>query len=157
MKWIERKDLDFSFEWPYRPLNKIKGITIHHTGMESQSIEDLHAFFKNKTTARGTKYPGISYHVVINDEGVFVINDFDRKTWHSANNNSKWISLAIMGNFEEQELSFCTKNMIRFAVQTIKAVLGNHLEVEPHSKFKNTKCPGKNLSDFIQSEYKPIT
>jgi len=154
MNWIERKELDFDYEWKERPISNIKGITIHHTGgPTNQKINDLHNYFKTKKTKKGTKYPGMAYHIVINDEGVFVCNGFDRKTWHSAGNNSKWLSIAVSGNFEKKEVPFSTKNMIRFAIETVKAVLGNDLELKCHSDFKNTKCPGKHLKEFIVSEF----
>lgn len=127
-------------EWPQRKAEDVTTLVIHHTAGGSfetpQTISEYHRL--------RNKWACIGYTWTIDDAGVVVqCNSLTDKANHAKNNNSHTAGLALIGNFDEHQMSEAMKASARAYVADIKRVHGIK-RVVFHCDLKATACPGRH-------------
>jgi hypothetical protein len=135
---------DMSF--PTRSMSDIEGLVIHHSATQSQSIRSIAQFH---TEMR--KWPGISYHFAIDQQGViYQMNSLTDCSYHAQGYNRRTIGMVLLGNFQE---GWMPEPMLESLI-----VMNEHLRDEYNLKYavlhkdtKKTACPGK----FAEMDIRP--
>lgn len=82
-----------------RTLASIKKVVVHHSGTVTGSAE---AYARYHTGS--LKWPGIGYHIVIEQDGtVKLCNDLESISYHSGNANSYSVGVSMTGDFSQNE------------------------------------------------------
>ena len=101
---------------------------------------------------------GCSYAISIHPNGkVIQMNDFEEHTPSVGGMNSKVISIAFVGNYEENELP---EIMLERACQIYKAFTAYDEDNDDfkikrfgvHKDYRNTACPGKYVVEALKKE-----
>jgi hypothetical protein len=139
-------------------------ITVHHSalpggdGSLTQSIEAVKRIQRDHVTNRG--YGDIGYHYLIDPVGrVFEGRSLDWQGAHSGtassgrNNNPKNVGICLLGDFEA---SRPTPAAIASLDRMVAEIRGHYKlpasAVKPHSYWKDTLCPGRNMSPWLRKQ-----
>lgn len=132
----------FGSMWGERPLEDAEiTLFLHHTvtskNATTEDINNIHL---------GNGWVGASYHVSVEDDGdVNLINLFNKLTWHTKGNNTKGLSLVLVGNYETELVSEDMEKSTRAVVDVLCNQSGlNIVSIKPHKQVRATLCPGKN-------------
>ncbi|WP_299368326.1 peptidoglycan recognition family protein [Winogradskyella sp.] len=128
-----------------RLLSDIDKIIVHHAGVEGQTAEDYARYHVN-TKGR----PGISYHLVIEKDGLAVIgNPLENVPWHTSGENERSIGIVLSGNFDETQPTPAQLRTLELVIRDIRNQLPQPIEVYGHQDFAATSCPGDNLYPLL--------
>lgn len=139
-------------------------ITVHHSalpggdGSLSQSVEAVKRIQRDHVTNRG--YGDIGYHYLIDPVGrVFEGRSLDWQGAHSGtassgrNNNPKNVGICLLGDFEDTRPSPAA---IATLDRMVAEIRGHYklpaAAVKPHSYWKDTLCPGRNMSPWLRKQ-----
>jgi len=120
-------------------------IIIHHTASSGdRQLIDFYNFHKNER-----KFTSIAYSFIISPNGVVnQLHQLNESTNHCSNYNQKSIGVCLEGNFDESNPTFLQKLNLIILVNYLKYKYNvSKTNIIPHSKFRDTDCPGKNF-DF---------
>ena len=124
----------------YRSIDLIKEVVVHHSATETGSPE---LFAKFHVDHRN--WPGISYHIVIDAKGIaYRCNKYDVISYHTSGRNLNAIGICLIGNFEKHEVPKVQIDKLFEILEEIQEHVGPY-EVNWHSKYRATSCPGKHL------------
>lgn len=133
-----RGKLPTNGDYPYREMERVKTIIVHHSATKGQSIQSLAEFHVHVR-----EWPAIAYHFAVGWDGkVYQLNDVDLKTNHAAGWNTKSIGVCMVGDFQEgplpeEEAIACERLVIYLRdMYGITSVLF-------HRDTRKTLCPGK--------------
>lgn len=149
---LETKELPrhLTKEYDKRPLNDTDSLTIfiHHTAVKADaSIEAIANYHVNHNG-----WPGIGYHSAITLEGnVLILNDLHTISYHTRGQNTKGISIVLLGDYNENLLN---ENQINTLTLLTEALCETLLikSIKPHRAAFNasTSCPGNNAFNQIK-------
>lgn len=136
-------------QWRNRPFDSITPITlfIHHTvtskNANTEQLNNIHL---------GNGWAGLSYHITIEYDGdINLINLFDKLTWHTKGNNMKGLSIALVGNYEENKVSNEMEDSVRKTIDFLCNHSGlNIVAIKPHKAVKATLCPGEYATETFK-------
>ncbi|MFV9552086.1 N-acetylmuramoyl-L-alanine amidase [Algibacter sp. PT7-4] len=125
-------------------------IWVHHTAVSSSaSIEAI-----NNYHVKHNGWPRIAYHSAIEPDGdILILNHLSTISYHTKNQNTKGISIVLLGNYNEDEITqkqLKSLKQITEALCTIlpiKAIKGHR-----DSKHSNTTCPGNKAYKKLKHE-----
>lgn len=140
--------LPFNFKWPYRSLDSITDISIHHSATTSGSALSYAISHNKKITKKGNKWGGIGYHFVIDRDGTInKTNPLTANSYHNGYNNSVAVGICVTGNFEIQSLTPDQEVSIFKLVEKLNKDLKNVSYLDSHGDYPNasTKCAGSSL------------
>jgi hypothetical protein len=142
--------------YPKRPLQDVKGVTIHHSGIGipdwrgAPTIAEYHV--------RHYDWPGAGYTYYIDRSGaIYQLWDIERKTNHTGGHNAQWIGICLDGAFTEgriptdAQLTICNELIKHITVMLGRPVSGIELYsksktkpflVAGHKELNDTVCPG---------------
>ena len=130
-----------------RDINKITGITIHHTASTvNNSIRDIYDIQCNKFIKIG-----ICYNFIIRKNGdIIKCHKYDELLSHAPNANTTDIAICLDGNFEIEEPTKEQVESLKYLIHYIKSQFNitrirGHQDVEGNA----TACPGVNLEKII--------
>lgn len=137
-----------------RPLDAIRGITLHYTaGPLDQTAEQIAAYQTSAEaagqTGEGVPFPAIAYTILVTGDGIpNLCHDLDRRTWHSAaivdglSRNLTRIGICFTGVSEPNAAQIAG---LAEAIDWCERQLGRQLPIEGHRDAPYaTKCPGSN-------------
>lgn len=124
-----------------REQNEITHISVHHTGVDGSPAG--HANFHIR---KGDG--GIAYHVLIEKDQIYQVNNLLALTWHTQSNNYHTIGISVEGNFTKRDLTQKERDCLYAAILTVmnlfdipvRNVLGHHEFPGCH-----TSCPGFSM------------
>lgn len=127
----------------------IRRISVHHTGVEGGTPAghaNYHINKKTPTTPDG--YGGIAYHIYVNRNHIYQVNDLLALTWHTGSNNYDTIGIAIEGDFTKRNLTNEERQALYGAIITVMEIFNIPVEnVRGHREMTNdTSCPGFNMN-----------
>lgn len=132
-----RDKLPTNGDYPYRQMERVNTIIVHHTATKGTSIRSLAEFH-----VQYREWPGIGYHFAVGWDGrVYLLNDVDRMTNHAAGWNTKSIGVAMVGNFQETALPELESVATQRTVLFLKERYGID-RVLFHRDTRRTLCPG---------------
>ncbi|MFO0190333.1 MAG: peptidoglycan recognition family protein [Planctomycetia bacterium] len=134
-------------EYPQRDTTGLKYIIIHHTATRGQTLRSISEFHVEQR-----KWAGIAYHFAVgHDATKFLLNDVDRRTNHAQGINTRSIGIALIGNYDTNDIN---DGMVLSTMEIIERLRAEHgpLEVLFHSDTKPTDCPGR----FARMKFIPI-
>ena len=124
--------------YPRRDPKIVIGYVVHHTGAPPQSpvvIANYHITKKD--------WAGAGYHYAILRGKILILNDISVISNHTANMNTKYVGVVVIGNYEVAEVDSRDLRALE--------ILHKHLSdsgisvMTWHRAVKNTQCPGKYL------------
>lgn len=131
-----------------RSINDIKNIIVHHSGTDSGSAE---AFARYHVESNG--WPGIGYHYVIDKLGnIYRCNRLETISYNTSGNNFDSVGVCLIGNFDKVMASDVQMLALRNLTDNLVGHLGP-LEINWHSKYKDTTCPGKYLTQQLEETF----
>lgn len=133
-----------------RDLDQPLTIFLHHTATSKDAsidvINDIHL---------DNDWPRISYHMAVDDDGdIYFLNDINKLTWHTKGNNSKGISIVMIGNYENYAPSEDMEESVRLLVDLLCDVeVLNIVSIKGHRDVKATLCPGAHAYEAFSDLY----
>ena len=128
-----------------RPVENIQGAVFHHTASRGQTLRSIAQYHVERRN-----WPGIAYHYAIGYDGhIFLLNDPTVASYHTQGYNSRTISIVLIGNYHERELS----EEMKRSIVLICSYLGIEYDLKflwMHSETRPTICPGKYATDFLE-------
>ncbi len=165
-KIVSRNESGEKLTWPLEYPEKVSKIFIHHTG-SSNNLDDpkklLRSIYKSHAMTRG--WGDIGYNYIIDTKGNVYEGRYGGEGVVGAHvgpmGNRGSIGIAIMGNYNEDEMTQETKNAL-VALLSDKTKLygidpagsgyfrGVYLpNITGHESVMETSCPGKNISKIL--------
>lgn len=131
--------------YPTRPAEAIQGAVFHHTASRGQTLRSIAHYHVERRN-----WPGIAYHYAIGYDGhIFLLNDPTVASYHTQGYNRKTMSIVLIGNYHEREMSDAMKR----SVVLLCSYLGIEYDLQylwMHSETKSTACPGKYAKEFLE-------
>ena len=149
---IDKLPTHKSKKYPYRALQSIDTIAIHHSlTSDLRGSKDVYAFAQYHVTHND--WPGIGYHYVIDNDGtVYKTNPAINKSYHVGKHNKRSIGICLVGDFRTDELPYVQYEAMYELVQTCMKVYKIDIDrVLGHSEFSGyswKKCPEINMEEF---------
>ena len=131
---------NFQYKEPLISLNlqKLFFIILHHIEAEQATPEEIDTWHKENG------WNGFGYNEYIRKDGTVYVGRGDNIGAQCAGMNSKSYGIAVEGNynteFEMPDVQF--KSLLE-RVEYNKSRFPNSVEITPHSRFVDTKCPGQ--------------
>lgn len=156
---------------PARPALMIKNsggwkrITVHHSaeaepapldGSVESSAAALRLIQRSHLKGKTPPWGDIGYHYLIDPDGrVFQGRDLSWQGAHAkGENNVQNIGICLLGNFDEERPAQAALESLRKLLDSLRKTYRiPRTEVHKHSEFRNTDCPGKLLTPWVD-EYR---
>ncbi len=168
-KTVKKDESGRLLKWPLEyPKLPIKALIIHHTASQEDAITDtyaaMRAIYYYHTVSRG--WGDIGYNYLIDEYGNVFEGRYGGDTVvgaHTADFNVGSVGVAIIGNYEENEVKFdAVRSLIHLLTdlsekynldpEDIVSMRGENLYViSGHSDAQSTACPGKYLYEKLAS------
>lgn len=149
---ISTKDLPehISKEYGERNLEDSLYIFIHHTASPSSAkIENIAKWHVNNNG-----WARIGYHSGIKSNGdILILNSLRTLSYHTRGNNTKGISIVLLGNYNEEELTDAQLKSLKIVTEAlcqnlkIKGIMGHR-----DAPGASTSCPGDNAYKLLEKE-----
>lgn len=130
-----------------RQVSDITHICVHHMGVPGfvsknplKEIDSIHTYHKYTLG-----WPGIGYHIVVAEDGWYLVNPLDVVSWHVAYHNSYTVGLIFLGDYTNGgQPSDAMILHAQDAVDYVKDQASASITILGHSDFSgnNTACPG---------------
>lgn len=131
-----------------RRMDQIKMIIVHHFAWDT-SIERV-----AKMHVEENGWPGIGYHIVINDKaGINLCNSLDTVSYHCGGHNTRSVGIALAGDFSHSLPTPYMLAQLSFAIDLVEFAVGRDLPVFPHSTFRPTECPGDPIRNYMKQRW----
>lgn len=134
-------------------------VTVHHTAGRSctkvsDSIKEMQGYQADHMY-REHEWGDIGYHFVIDGAGrIFEGRHTDILGTHAGGANLDNIGIAVMGNYNVEELNERQKTTLRRLIAFLALRYGSDTSrrdfIQPHSHYKGTDCPGSRILAFLQ-------
>jgi hypothetical protein len=128
-----------------RDESRIEGAVFHHTATNGQTLRSIAQYH-----IEARKWPAIAYHYAIGYDGhIFLLNDPTTISYHTQGYNSRTISIVLIGNYQNNELSREMKN----SIVVLSSYLNTLYDLQfmwMHSETKSTACPGNYAKEYLQ-------
>lgn len=142
-----RNELPISADRPYkhRPEEWIEGCFWHHSASKGQTIRNLASYH-----VEVRQWGGLAYTYAIGWDGtIFLCNDPTTLSFHTSGYNSRAISVVLVGDYHEKEMSEAMKvSVIRLAAHLKDKY--NLRYVALHKDVKATACPGSHAEPWLR-------
>ena len=139
-----RGTLPTNGEYPLRDMERVDAVVIHHTATQGQTLRTMAEFHVER---RG--WQGIGYHYAVGYDGtIYYLNDAERRTNHTAGNNSRTIGIALVGNMERNPMPAAQRSSLIALVYYLREIYGTTY-IHPHCHYSPTLCPGKGTHDAV--------
>ncbi len=136
------------------PMEPIYRLTVHHSGNAEDATGDSKAQLRQFERAhKGKGWACIGYHFIIARDGtVFEGRPLKFQGAHATGqNNVGNVGICLMGNFDQRPVPKAQLDSLRSVLDRLRAQYGiDRSEVEGHSHYKTTDCPGKYLRQFVE-------
>lgn len=142
-----------------QPMKEIYRITIHHTAMPDDELSDLGGDSKIRMQKillwhkHHNQWADVGYHYVIDQNGkVWEGRSIQYQGAHAGKEefNIGNIGVVLVGNFETHEFPEIQKKALSEFIHYLRKqyhISANN--VFAHETFTGTKCPGKNVTPFV--------
>ena len=128
-----------------REESRIEGAVFHHTATRGQTLTSIAQYH-----IEARKWPGIAYHYAIGYDGhVFLLNDPTTISYHTQGYNSRTISIVLIGNYQNNDLS----DEMKRSIIVLSSYLNTLYDLQfmwMHSETKSTACPGRHAREYLQ-------
>lgn len=135
--------------FPLRPLSQVDTVVVHHSGTDYSNFErHLKAIHRYHIGNRG--WPGIAYHYAIKKDGtIYWLGPASTIRYHAGHweTNQRSVAVLIPGNNPSPTLEQIES--LLGLISRLIDITGNDISVIPHSKVRQTYCPGDNLRRLI--------
>ncbi|MCX5795301.1 MAG: N-acetylmuramoyl-L-alanine amidase [Elusimicrobia bacterium] len=132
-------------------------VTVHHTDGHPRtelaaSIEEMRGYQSFHMNGHG--WNDIGYHFVIDGAGrVFEGRHTDVLGAHAEGANQDNIGIALMGDYNRDQLSVAQKDILRHLITFLALKYQTDPRqsgfIQPHKHFNQTDCPGRNVVAFL--------
>lgn len=123
-----------------RSLEDSLTIFIHHTAVDADvPIENIAKYHVNH---KG--WPAISYHSAVETDGdILLLNDFSTISYHTKGQNTKGISIVLLGNYQKDEMSEDQIESVKIITDALCSVLKiKAIKAHRDAPGASTSCPG---------------
>jgi N-acetylmuramoyl-L-alanine amidase len=135
------------FRYSTRRPSQVDRVVLHHSASKGMSIDDIARFH-----VRENKWPGIGYHIVINQDGTgYLVNKLDLQSYHCKGNNFRSIGICVNDNCENQVPTEKAEHML-CQILTVIALYFHEVDIFGHKELGSTKCPG-SLFPLAEMKY----
>ena len=127
-----------------RELGQVQHIVIHHTSSDSDTLLSVTQYHASPNHICPNGCPGISYHYVIDGNGViYQTQPLDKVSYHVGGHNTTSIGVGLLGNFDAREVPqrqyVALIRILRRLVRKFPtAKIGGHRDLKD-----STICPGR--------------
>jgi len=131
-----------------RDLSEIWEVVFHHTGgPTSQTPADIAAYHSGPNHICDDGCAGIGYHLMI-DRGanIYLTQPLNRVSYHTGGRNSKTVGIALIGDYNELEVTPAIAAAMRFAFRYVEKAVDRQLFITGHREHRDTTCPGRNVN-----------
>lgn len=141
-------------EYERRNLSEVTHLIVHHTagefeflptGTDEINIRSLGIMHVNLEDS-----PGIAFHRIIGGDGViYKTQPLEHILPHTQGMHKNSVAVAVIGNYDQQELTAIQALALASCLQEIEVLRQGRVTIAPHSAFRETSCPGKNIRDSL--------
>ena len=136
------------------PMEPIYRLTVHHSGDAEDATGDPKAHLRQFEKAHKVKgWACIGYHFIIDRNGtVYEGRPLKYQGAHATGDNNKGnVGICLMGNFDTRSVPKAQLDSLKAVLDRLRAQYSiDRSEVEGHSHYKTTDCPGKYLRQFVE-------
>jgi hypothetical protein len=137
------------------PMNGISRITVHHSGIISESVRSkpdaarMLVSIRSGHLAQG--WADIGYHYIIDPQGqVWEGRPVRYQGAHVKENNEHNLGIMVMGNFDvERPTPEALATLDTFVADRMRGYEVPVNRVFTHQEIKPTACPGRNLQSYM--------
>lgn len=126
-------------------------VILHHSGTEFHGPRTIRAIQNYHQNNNG--WNDIGYHFLISPDGdIYEGRPTGVIGAHCGGHNAGSIGICLVGNYSASEVpirSLQSLDALLDMLEQAHGILPD--EVHPHSEFKNTECPGKELKKYIHN------
>ena len=131
-------------------------ITVHHTTDNPKFPKKNNAVFARvvqKYHQNERKWADIAYHYLVAKDGEILEGRLMNKLGaHVKNHNKGNIGIALLGDFERDEMPDKQKQALKSLIQALQERFNiSRNELYGHNDLRDTSCPGKNALAFVNS------
>lgn len=150
---IDAKELPKHLTKTYRKRTLEDSITIfiHHTAVDADvAIENIAKYHVNHNG-----WPEIGYHSAVKPNGdILLLNDFEEISYHTRGQNTKGISIVLLGNYNEDKIGKDQLKSIKLITDALCKIL-KVKAIKGHQDAPNarTSCPGSNAQRVLEEVY----
>jgi hypothetical protein len=140
-------------------------VTVHHTDGHPRTaltaaIEEMRGYQAYHMNKRG--WADIGYHFVMDGAGrIFEGRHTDVLGAHAEGANHDNVGIAVMGNYNRQQLSAGQKDMLRHLITFLALKYQTDPRqngfIQGHQHFNNTDCPGRNIAAYLAELRQGVT
>lgn len=130
-------------EWvtgPRKP-EEIDTIVIHHTASDAPLKNQA------KYHVDHQKWPGIGYHLAIDEGRIKQCNDLLSMTFHASGNNTYTVSIVVNADLSKREMTSQERELLYAAILTVKRLLPIK-HIVGHNELCPTACPCTSMNQI---------
>lgn len=139
------------------PSSTFKKLTVHHTTEPTSQVKSEEELLRiiQKYHQQTKNWGDIAYHFLISHDGkIYQGRDLSYSGAHVYGHNEGNIGIAILGNYDEHELTEIQINTLRNLIDALREKYDiPKNEVFGHKELGKTDCPGKHTIEFL-NEYR---
>lgn len=142
--WDESKG-PLYFPKGFRPeatKEEIDTIVIHHTASNAPLANQANYHVNTH------KWPGIAYHVVIDEQKIKQTNDLHSMTFHSGGWNTNTIAVCINADLSKREMTSRERELLYAAILSVKAAVPTITQIVGHNELNDTACPCTSMEQI---------
>lgn len=130
----------------YGKREKTTAIIVHHT-VTTAPISNMAT-----STVNNKDYPGLGYHLVIERDRLYQVNDLDTESYHAKGWNDESVGIAIVGDLTKRPMTDTERMLLYGAILTVKGLYGTITDVYGHNeaaelaKVGGTECPATDCN-----------
>lgn len=131
--------------------DEIDTIVIHHTASDAP-LANQASYHVNSH-----KWPGIAYHLVIDQNRLKQCNDLFSMTFHASSWNTNTVAVCINANLSKRSLTEQERKLLYAAILTVKALIPTIKYIKGHNEVPNnaTACPCISM-ELVRSDIEKI-
>ena len=144
-----RHDLVQWRQYPWRPLNQIKYLVVHHSAVAWDSTAlAIHNYHRDVLG-----WPGIGYHFLVHQTGVIeYVGDVMQMRYNVANRNHEVVGVCLPGDFTNEPPSPPQLVSAHHILANLQWALGWFVSIVGHKEIAlpdyATACPGNTWSQW---------
>ena len=143
-------------QYARRDLSLVRGIAIHHSGVDTDPYSD-HAAAAAGYHISSLGWPGMAYHVTFQKENNVwlpqLCQPLDRISYHVAGRNAELVGIMLPGDYTAREPENSLLQAARQVVAEVQYTFGAFLPVRGHREWAlpefPTACPGDSYTRWL--------
>lgn len=110
-------------------------LIVHHTASDAPLVNQANYHVNTH------KWPGIAYHVIIDELKIKQTNDLHSMTFHAGGWNTNTIAVCINADLSKREITSRERELLYAAILSVKAAVPTIKTIKGHNELNSTACP----------------